>query len=88
MGTQIEIAQTLRAQGADYILAVKGNQSTLQATVQATFALARAAESTPTAAAEPHPPACHTTVNDGHGRIEIRHCRAMGDPEILAYVNA
>ncbi len=49
--------------------------------MQDTFALARAAE------AEPHPPDCHTTVNDGHGRIEIRHCRAIGDSEILAYVS-
>ncbi len=50
-GTQKEIAQTIRAQGAASILAVKGNQATLQDP----FALARAEE------ADPHPPACHTT---------------------------
>ncbi len=87
IGTQKEMAQTIRAQGTDYILAVKGNQPTLQAAVQDTFALARAAGATSTAAGDPPPPDCHTTVHDGHGRIETRHCRAIGDPEILAYVN-
>ncbi len=79
MGTPTEIAQTLRTQGTDYILAVKGNQSTLQAAVQDTCALARAAEADRLA--------CHTTVHGGQSRIETRHCRGIGDREILAYVN-
>ena len=26
-------------------------------------------------------------MNGGHGRIETRQCRVIGDPDILAYVN-
>ncbi len=66
------------------MLAVKGNQSTLQAAVQDTCARARAAEATPPAVDRPD---CHTTVNGGHGRLETRQCRVIGDREILAYVN-
>ncbi len=83
MGTQKEMAQTSRAQGADYMLAVQGHPSTLQAAVQDTFALAR----TEDAAASPGPRARHTTVHGGHGRIETRHCRVIGDPDILQHAD-
>ena len=84
MGTQTEIAQALRAQEADYVLALKGNQGHLQDAVQDTFALAHAAaaESPDTAGWD-----LYQTVNGGHGRIETRQCRVIGDPDILAYVN-
>ena len=29
----------------------------------------------------------HTTVEKGHGRIERRRCRAIGDPDYLAYID-
>ena len=35
-----QIARTIRAAGADYLLAVKGNQPTLQADIEAAFAAA------------------------------------------------
>ncbi len=73
----------MRDQEADYILAVKQNQPTLQAAVQETFALARAEAP----ATVPSSYGEHKTVHKGHGRIEIRHCRAIGDPDILAYVD-
>ena len=52
--------------------------------MQDTFALApaAAAESPDTAGWDLYP-----TVNGGHGRIETRQCRVIGDPDILAYGN-
>jgi len=74
-GCQRDIAQQIRAQGGDYLLAVKGNQPALQAAVHA--ALDRACDEElagcPTAAA----------VGDGHGRHEERYVTVIRDPEGL-----
>ena len=64
MGCQKEIAAAIVEQGGDYVLAVKDNQPTLHAELQAAFA---------TTAGEPL--SCHrqyTTVDSGHGRHEQR----------------
>ena len=78
------MARALRAQEADYVLALTGNQGHLQDAVQDPCALAHAAaaESPDTAGWDLYP-----TVNGGHGRIETRPCRVIGDPASLAYVN-
>ena len=78
------MARALRGQEADYVLALKGKQGHLQDAVQDTFALApaAAAENPDTAGWDLYP-----TGNGGHGRIETRQCRVIGDPDILAYVN-
>jgi predicted transposase YbfD/YdcC len=69
MGCQKEIAQTIVAGGGDYILAVKANQPTLHAEIQAAFATA------------PSPPArstrLHTTEDQGHGREEQRTVQVL-----------
>ena len=44
MGCQKDIAQAIRATGADYLLQVKGNQPALQADIEACFAAAFAAD--------------------------------------------
>lgn len=44
LGCQTEIAQAIRATGADYLLQVKGNQPTLQADLEAVFEAAFAAD--------------------------------------------
>jgi len=69
MGCQKDIAQTIVAGGGDYILAVKDNQPTLHAEIQAAFATA------------PPPPArsarrC-TTEDQGHGREEHRTVQVL-----------
>jgi predicted transposase YbfD/YdcC len=66
MGCQTEIAKTIMAQEADYVLALKGNQGTLHREVQALFARAHATKFQDIAAD------FHETVNGGHGRIEVR----------------
>jgi predicted transposase YbfD/YdcC len=69
MGCQKEIAQTIVAGGGDYILAVKANQPTLHAEIQAAFATA------------PSPPArstrLYTTEDQGHGREEQRTVQVL-----------
>ena len=61
MGCQVEIADTIAAHKADYLLALKGNQPTLEAEVADYFRTAPEEEVTAT-----------TTVEKGHGRIETR----------------
>jgi len=56
-----QIAQSIRAAGADYLLAVKGNQPTLQADIEAAFD-----------AADKGQVEVDVDVDKGHGRIETR----------------
>ena len=66
MGTQKEIARRIVDKGADYVLALKGNQTSLHADAALFFA----------------DPVCAATcareaeTDAGHGRIEERLCRA------------
>ncbi len=61
MGCQVEIADKIVAHKADYLLALKGNQPTLEADVLDYFRTAPPAELV-----------TKTTVEKGHGRIETR----------------
>ena len=65
MGCQVEIADRIVAHKADYVLTLKGNQPSLEAEVAAYFRTAPAEEIVTT-----------TTVEKGHGRIEIRTYKA------------
>ncbi|GAC1645113.1 MAG: ISAs1-like element ISEc1 family transposase [Chloroflexota bacterium] len=81
MGCQTEIAATIVAQEADYVLALKGNQGTLLRDVESLFAHARATnfrEVTHSVA---------ETVNKGHGRIETRRAWLITDAEYLRYLD-
>jgi predicted transposase YbfD/YdcC len=62
MGCQVEIADKIVAHKADYLLALKGNQPTLEADVLDYFRTAPAAELVST----------KPIVEKGHGRIETR----------------
>src|SRR6202163_3668935 len=68
MGCQVEIADRIVAHKADYMLALKGNQPTLEADVKDYSDTAPAAEL-----------AVKTTVEKGHGRIETRTYTASGN---------
>jgi predicted transposase YbfD/YdcC len=78
MGTQTQIAQTIREAQADYVLSVKENQGHLFEDISVLFAVDQA-DNFKYAAFEHH-----KTVNKGHGRIEIRECWSTSDP---AYLN-
>ncbi len=62
MGCQVEIADKIVAHKADFMLALKGNQPTLEADVEDYFRTAPAGELV----------SKHPTVEKGHGRIETR----------------
>lgn len=66
MGCQKEIAARIVAQDAEYVLALKGNQSGLLEDVQDLFAYAAENKFADCDHAQ--------TVEKGHGRIEIRDC--------------
>ena len=61
-----QIAQSIRAVGADYLLAVKGNQPTLQADIEAAFE-----------AADKDQVDVDIDLDKGHGRIETRTVSAL-----------
>jgi len=68
MGCQVEIADKIVAHKADYVLALKGNQPTLEADTKDYFDTAPATELE-----------VKTTVEKGHGRIETRTYTASGN---------
>jgi predicted transposase YbfD/YdcC len=77
IGCQTEIAAQIIAKRADYVLALKSNQPKLYQDVVEWFTWAQQHEFRDVE---------HTyaqTVNKGHGRIEIRQCRAISDPRAL-----
>jgi predicted transposase YbfD/YdcC len=69
MGTQKAVAQAILNRKADYVLALKGNQSALHDDVRLFFADQKLAD------------VCDvfTTTDTGHGRIEERTCRVTED---------
>lgn len=73
MGTQTEIARGIADKEADYVLALKGNQTSLHEDVELFFA-------DPVLTADC---AASAETDAGHGRIEERACRAA-DAEWLA----
>jgi predicted transposase YbfD/YdcC len=66
MGCQRAIAAQIRAQGGDYVLGLKGNQSALQESVEDFFEVATAADF----AAVSHD--FHEEIDKDHGRLEVR----------------
>lgn len=82
MGCQTEIAQTIIDGGGEYVLAVKGNQGHLHEDIKDLFE---------TEFAQPVPfegiehDYCRTTEKD-HGRIEIRECWTIAEPDYLEHL--
>lgn len=81
MGCQQKIAQQIIEQQADYVLAVKENQGHLHEDIKELFAYAHEINFEGVTGRD-----YHKTVNKGHGRIEIRECWTLTDPEFLVYV--
>ncbi len=76
-GTQTAIAEQIVAGGADYVLALKGNQKGLAEDVTRLFEWAHSIDF-----AELQHDHCHTTTK-GHGRVEIRDCWTIADPRYI-----
>jgi len=72
VATNPTIAAAIRARGADYLLAVKANQPTLRAEVEAAFAAA--------ADGADH----HRDLDKGHGRVEERRVSVIREADWLA----
>src|SRR3954447_6328586 len=77
MGCQKEIAATIRDGGADYLLAVKGNQETLHRDVEA---FARSALEKDYAGVDY---SYHAEPAAGHGRGGFRSCYVFNDPSFV-----
>lgn len=77
MGCQTEIAKTIIEQGADYVLALKANQGNLYEDVSQLFDLARQQDMNVLGGQ------VHSTIEKGHGGIEIRRYSVMGNTEHL-----
>jgi predicted transposase YbfD/YdcC len=80
ISTQTKIAKTIIDQGGDYILNVKENQGHLYEDIHDLF------EDDWKFDFKDAPYSYAKTVNKGHGRIEIRQCWTISDPEYLANV--
>jgi len=80
IGTQIRIAETILDRGGDYLLAVKENQGRLYKDLQYIFEQDRLDNFA-------NAPYQHAKmVNKGHGRLEVRQCWSISDPEYLESV--
>jgi predicted transposase YbfD/YdcC len=79
MGCQKDIARHIVDQGADYVLALKGNQETIHTKVVAFFEQRHEQKQNQ----EPQQPeredAYYETVDGDHGRVEIRRYRQITD---------
>lgn len=80
IGTQKPIAAQIVAQEADYLLAVKDNQPHLRDDLDRLFTWAERVAYDNIQHAH-----CQTT-NKGHGRIEVRECWTISDPEGLRMI--
>lgn len=78
MGCQKDIAAQIVEQGADYVLALKGNQGTLHQDVELFFQEAEHLQF------HGIPHQFHQSVEGDHGRIEIRRVWAVSDLDWLA----
>ena len=80
IGCQTEIVDTIVQRQADYLLAVKENQGKLYQDIQDLFAGCREVNFRDV----PH--GYHKTTHKDHGRIEIRECWTLSDPEFLDFI--
>jgi predicted transposase YbfD/YdcC len=80
MGCQTDIAQTIVDREAEYVLALKDNQGQLHEDVHLLFNDLEGSQYRAYAFDYTK------TVDKGHGRLEIRECWTISDPEILSHL--
>lgn len=77
MGCQAAIAEQIVAQEADYLFSLKGNQGHLHEDVALLF------EDLETSGYTAYDYELEKHVDKDHGRIEVRHCWTISDPQLL-----
>jgi predicted transposase YbfD/YdcC len=82
MGCQKEIARTIRAREADYVLALKDNHPRLAADVAGLFADALGPNE------GGYTVGYHATLEKGHGRIERRRCWTLSSPAVVEWLDS
>jgi predicted transposase YbfD/YdcC len=80
MGCQTEIAEKIIEREAEYVLALKENQGNLYEDVEHLFADLEGSQY------RAYEFDYEKTVNKGHGRIEIRECWTISDPQVLRHL--
>jgi predicted transposase YbfD/YdcC len=80
IGTQTKIAETILERGGDYLLAVKENQGHLFEDMHYLFEVDKQSDF------KEAPYRYAKMVNKNHGRIEVRQCWAISDPEYLSSI--
>jgi len=80
MGCQTEIAKTIVEEEGDYVLALKDNQGNLFEDTEKLF------EDLEDSRYQAYAYDYEKTVNKRHGRIEIRECWTISDPQILRHL--
>jgi len=80
MGCQTAITEKIVEREADYVLGLKENQGHLYEDVERLFADLEGSQD------KAYRFDYDKTVNKGHGRIEIRECWTISDPEILQHL--
>lgn len=80
IGCQTELAQLIVDQGADYILSVKKNQPKLHEDVEELFRGAQEVQF------ETVPHRYAQSWDKDHGRVEVRRCWAISEPELIRYL--
>jgi predicted transposase YbfD/YdcC len=80
MGCQVDIAELIIEGGGDYLFSLKGNQSNLHEDVVLLFDDLE--ESNFSAYEYDH----EKSVDKGHGRIEVRQCWTISDPQLIRFL--
>jgi predicted transposase YbfD/YdcC len=79
MGCQVAIAKLIRDGNGDYLMGLKGNQSTLRDETEAVFEAAHKPPSVNRDVAQPPAMPQATTTDKGHGRLETRTAKVLSD---------
>lgn len=80
LGCQTEIAEKILDREAEYVLSLKENQGHLYEAVERLFVDLEDSQY------KAYPFDYEKTVNKDHGRIEIRECWTISDPEVLPHL--
>lgn len=79
MGCQVAIAKLIRNGEGDYLMGLKGNQSSLKDETEKVFEAAHRPPHTNRDIAQPPAMTLATTTDKGHGRVETRTAKVLSD---------
>ena len=80
MGCQVDIAELIVEKKGDYLFSLKGNQSNLHEDVSLLF------DDLEASGFSAYVHDYHKTVDKDHGRIEVRHCWTISDPQLIQHL--